>query len=206
MIRIHGDVNVWIDDFADKPYTYQGKVWQVMGVTKAWALQNPLVLFEKEPEEQGPWCNPRTLTAADRYLQVKAAMNGGKLDPDDPLMMSHLAGTIGMPATQSLVQHLQYRLQLPSYDDVIGDPSGTPVPTKADLLMLMAYELAGQTQRGPDVAKVLTYVERMPKDMTITYIGALLRRDYRGVINEPAMQAFVNKNAALITLISTLGQ
>jgi len=202
LLKVTGDVNVWLEDFADKPYSYQGKEWQVMPVTKAWAATHPDLLFESEPKEQGPWCNPRTLTAADRYLQVKADMNKGQV-PTDPRTIEGLAGTIGMPATQSLVGHIEFRTQLPSYAEVVSDPSGTPVPTRPDLLMLMAYELAGWTQRA-DLAPCITYMNRFPKDMAVTYVSSLLRRDYKGLINEPAMQSWVNKNAQLVSLIASL--
>jgi hypothetical protein len=202
LLNIVGDVDVWVSDFADKPYMHQGRQWQVMPVTKAWALAHPEILFEAEPVKQGAWCNPRTLTAFDRYLQVKAEIEG-EIKPDDPMLIEAGEGTIGMPATQSIIQHLQFRLELPSYETVCKDPAGTPVPQKADLLMLMAYELAGLTKKE-HLAEVLTYVQRMPKDMAITYINATLRRDYRGLINEPPMQGYIKKNSALLAIIAGL--
>ncbi len=36
---------------------------------------NPQIIFEPEPKEQGPWCTPRSLCAADRYIQT------GNVDP-----------------------------------------------------------------------------------------------------------------------------
>lgn len=202
LLEIMGDAKVWVEDFADHPYNWMGKQWQMMGVTKAWALTNPGILNEDEPKEQGPWCTPRSLVAADRYIQAKMAMNGGKL-PTDGLTIETLAGIIGMPATASLVAHLQFKLNLPSYDEVVADPDNTPVPSKADLHMLMAYELAGMTQ-AKDLAPVIKYVGRMPKDMSITYVTAVLRRDYKGLMNEPAMQQWIAKNAALVSVIASL--
>jgi hypothetical protein len=121
----------------------------------------------------------------------------------DAVMTNTIAGTIGMPATQSLLSHLQFLLELPSYQDVISDPANTPVPNRADLQMLMAYQLAGYTQTQ-DLAPCIQYIQRLPKDMGVTYISSLLRRDYKGIINQPAMQAWINKNAALVAIISSL--
>lgn len=203
-IDVMGDVEVWLSDFADKPYLYQGRPWQTMPVIKAWAATHPEILFEKEPDKQGPWCHPRSLCAADRYLQVKASMNNG-IVPTDAHTIESLAGTIGMPATQSLVGHLQFRLELPSYDEIVADPANTPVPTKADMLLLMAYELAGYT-KVEHLPQCIAYMQRMPKDMAVTYVSSLLRRDYKGIINEPAMQGWINKNAALVSIIASLSQ
>jgi hypothetical protein len=207
--QITGDVDVWIEDFADKPQNDGDRVWQVMPVVKAWAKQHPEVLFEPKPKEQGPWCTPRSLTMADRYSQVMAEMNSktpGVIPIEDNGFVEGLAGKIGMPAATSLINHMRFQIELPHYEDVVADPSGTEVPTKPDLMMLMAYELAGRC-KVPDLAPVLQYVSRFKaKDMHITFVSSLLRRDYKAIINEPAMQAWVAKNAQLVSIIASLSQ
>lgn len=202
LLRITPDIEGLLAH-ADKPYRHQGKDWQVMPVTKAWAAQNPQVPFEEEPKEQGPWCTPRQLFAADRYLQTKFAATGTQ--DVDSQAMEVIAGTIGMPAATSLVSHLQFRLMLPSYDDVCKDPAGTEVPVKADMQMLMAYELAGYA-KAADLAPVIQYISRLPKDMGVTFVTALLRRDYKGMTGTPAMQAWINKNANLVSIIASLSR
>ena len=199
-LDIEGDINATLT-FMDKPYTHQGKVWQTLPVVKAWAAANPQIVFEKEPVQQGPWCNPRQLLAVDRYLQAKWGAQGNQ--DISPTMMSSIAGTIGMPASTSLLAHLEFLTQLPSYTDVVADPAGCDVPTRADLQMLMAYQLAGYTQVA-DLGPCIQYIQRLPKDMGVTYISALLRRDYKGIVNTPPMQAWINKNAALVSVIASL--
>lgn len=198
-----------IDGFlshVDKPYRRQGREWQVMPVSKAWAKSNPQIVFEEKPKEQGPWCNPRSLCAADRYLQLsfeeqkQAGVARPEVSPED---MEVLAGTIGMAATASYASHMQFLTQLPTYEEVVADPAGTEKPGRADLQMLMAYQLASLVQTK-DLAPVLQYVQKLPKDMGVTFISALLRRDYKGMINEPPMQAWINKNAALVSIIASL--
>ena len=203
LLEIDGDIDVLLTHL-DKPYEHQGAQWQTMPVIKAWAATNPHIVFEPEPKEQGAWCNPRQLCSVDRYLQVTFQEQGNQ--EVDATSISTIAGTIGMPAAQSVVNHLQFRLELPSYDDIRTDPMGTPVPTRADLQMLMAYELAAYTQKD-DLPACITYIQRLEKvakDMGVTYISALLRRDYMAFFNEPAMSAWINKNAALISVISSL--
>lgn len=200
LLNIEGDADTWLR-FADKPYVHQGKQWQTTPIVKAWAQANPQILFEAEPKEQGPWCNPRQLCAVDRYLQTKWGMQGTQ--DIDGITMQTVSGMIGMPATTSLMSHLEFLTQLPSYNDVVADPAGTPVPTRADLQMLMAYQMAGYTQ-VQDLGPCIKYIQRLPKDMGVTYISSLLRRDYKGIINQPAMQAWINKNAALVSIIASL--
>lgn len=199
-ITVEGDIDVLLR-YLDKPYGFQGKTWQTTPVVKAWAAANPQIVFEAAPDKQGPFCNPRQLCAADRYLQTKWTLQGNQ--DMEPVTSSTLAGLVGMGATQSLLSHLQFLLELPSYADVLADPSNTPVPTRADLQMLMAYQLAGFTQ-VPDLGACITYIQRMPKDMGVTYISSLLRRDYKNIINQPAMQGWINKNASLVSIIASL--
>lgn len=203
VLKISPDINPLLE-FMDKPYVHQGRVWHTTGVVKFWAKRHPEIVFESEPKEQGPWCMPRTLCDADRYLQVKAKYNNGTI-PTDASTIETLSGIIGMAATMSLVSDIQFRLELPSYEDVVKDPGATPVPDKPDMKMLMAYEMAHQTQ-VPDLAAVITYLQRFPKDMAVTYVTSLLRRDYRNFVNTPAMQGWIAKNAALVSVISSLAQ
>ena len=207
---VHGDVDVWIEDFADHPYQWQGKVWNVMGVTKSWAKGNAGILFEPKPKKQGPWCNPRTITAADRYAQVMKEFNGGTLPVNDGGFVEGISGHIGMAATTSYVSTLQFQLQLPSYEAVVADPDGTPVPEKVDLQMLMAYELASRC-KVEHLAEVIRYMTKdskpkMTRDMAVTFVSSLLRRDYKSIINEAPMQAWISKNAALVSIIASLSQ
>ncbi len=204
VIDIAQDIEILVDHW-DRPYNYQGRQWQMSAVWKAWVkTSGSSVIFEAEPKEDGPWCNPRTMSAADRIYHCMVEENGNKdVDPNDPLLLELFSGTIGMPATQSAVQHLTFRTQLPTYDDVVTDPLGTPVPQKGDLQMLMAYEMASQTQ-SDTLAEVFTYIDRLNRDMGITYIAALLRRDYKGIINQPAMQAWVQKNSSRVAIVASL--
>lgn len=205
-IDINGDVDVWIEDFADKPHIAAGKEWQVMPVTKAWAKQNPQVLFEAKPKEQGPWCTPRSVTMWDRFAQVAADANNGDIPIEDQGFVEASAGILGMAAATSLINHCRFRLELPSYEDVVAKPDDTPVPTKADLMMLMAYEMAGRC-KAPDLPQVLQYMSRFKaKDMHITFVSGLLRRNYQAFINEPAMKAWIAKNAQLVGILASLSQ
>jgi hypothetical protein len=204
-LPITGDVNVWLEDFADRPYEWQGKAWSVLPVTKAWAARHPHILFEPKPEVQGPWCTARTLTAADRCVQTGTDLNGGEIPLNNAAFVENIAGHIGMPAATSYIGDLQFVAQLPSYEDIVRDPEGTEVPAKADLQMLMAYTLAGRVQpNDKHIAAVVTYMTkepaqgaRMPADMAATFITSLIHRDYKNFLNRPAIQEWIAKNARL---------
>lgn len=200
LLRISPSIEAFLAH-VDKPYSHQGKTYQVMAVTKAWAATHPEEVFESEPKEQGPWCTPRQLVAADRYLQTKFAATGKR--EMDSAAMEVVAGTIGMAASVSLSAHLSFALSLPSYADVIADPMGCDLPSKPDLQMLMSYEMASYAQ-AKDIGPLIQYIQRFPKDMGITFVSALFRRDYKNMVSQPAMQAWINKNASLVSILSSL--
>jgi hypothetical protein len=119
------------------------------------------------------------------------------------MLIELFQGTVGAPATHSCLTHLQFRTQLPSYEEVVANPNKAPLPQKGDLQMLMAYEMASQT-KVEHLAEALTYISRLNQDMSTTYISALLRKDYKSVIQQPAMQAWISKNSALVSLVTSL--
>lgn len=210
-IYVTGDVMVWHDDFADYPYQWQGRTWHVQPYTKHWAKKNPAILFEPKPEKQGQWCTPRSITMCDRYVQTATELNNGEIPLKDPTFKETINGYVGANAGVSYVTDLQFMLELPTYQQVVSDPMGTPVPNKADLMMLMAYQLAGHTQPG-DLKAVLQYMDKrdasghgMPRDMNITFVSSLLRRDY-SLLNDPAMDAWIGKHAHLVGIIGKLSR
>lgn len=203
---LHGDIKCWLEDFADRPYSFGGREWLTLPIVKHWAQQNTGIVFPvQKPKEQGPACNPRTLCMADRQIQVIKEDNNGVIPVNDPWFHECISGKIGMDAATSLIGHVQFSVELPSYEQVITDPEHTPIPKKADLLMLQAYELAHRAQPD-DIVPLITYVQRMAKerseDMGVTFVSSLMRRDYKSFFGLPAVQGWIAKNSRLVTLIN----
>jgi hypothetical protein len=209
MLRMNGSQKIWHEDWADRPYIWQGREWQMMGVSKVWAQNNPDALFEKKPEKQGAWCTPRSFAAEDRYVQSIIQLEG-EIPLDDPAFVEGCAGHCGMAHAQSYIGTLKYKLELPPHEDIVRDPLNTPVPTKADLQMLLAYELGGNTT--PDeLAPVIQYLGKrdgkghgMPRDMQVTFITTLIKRGAKQFLNRPAMMEWLAKNGHLMAIIHSI--
>jgi hypothetical protein len=141
----------------------------------------------------------------DRHAQIAAQFNGGSVPHNDPAFIEASQGIIGPRATTSICSELQFIVELPQYEDIIKDPKGTPVPGKADLQMLLAYHLAGLV-KVDHLAECVAYMDRkeMPKDMQVTFVSSLLRRNYAGFVNEAPMVAWIAKNAAWLSLVQAL--
>lgn len=203
-VAIAKSIKVWEDDFASKPYQHNGSTYTVSNLLRSWANTHPDEFFGDKPKVQGPWSNPRSQTSNDRYMTA-AFEAEGKYPLDDPHFIESVSGTIGMPAAQSLLETAKFAMELPSYQSVVADPENAMLPKKADLTMLMAYKLAHEAE-GADLSAVLKYMGRMPKDMSITFVTSLMRRDYKQFFENPALLAWVSKNATLLSLIQTLAQ
>lgn len=196
------DATGYVEDFANHPYVHEGRIWNVMGVTKAFAKRHPDILFQKKPDKQGPFCSPRSLTAADRYAQ-QCEQELGKVPANDPDFIESIHAFIGVAAGEQYVGHLQFALNLPSLEDVVADPLGTPVPDKVDQVMVMTYELAGRVQTK-QITQVLQYIERIKQqDMHIAFVSSIMRRDFN-LSKEPAMKAWIGRNANLVSLVASL--
>jgi hypothetical protein len=200
---VEGDAVIWRDDWADHPYQWQGRTWQVLPDAKVWAVNKPTMFLEPKPKDGGQWCTPRSFAAQDRYIQTMTELNNGVIPIDDPDFIRGCAGHCGMGQTRDYLTDLKTALILPSYEQVVIDPVGTEVPTKADQQLLMAYKLAGRADRG-DIGKVLQYVERMPRDLNICFVKTLLRRGLYDLLNEPAMEAWTARNAYLMGIITSM--
>jgi DNA helicase HerA-like ATPase len=196
---IADDLNSFLE-WADEPYEHQGKMWDVSPLFKSFARLHPEVLFEKEPTEQGPWSTPRSLISQDRFVQTLD--NEGLFDPKDPAIVESIAGAIGVPAATALAGHFLFQLELPQLDAVVKEPMECPVPQKPDMQMLMAYTMAAQVD-GDTIGPVVKYMQRFPKDLAITFVQSLVRRDKTMVLAAP-IQQWTSRNASLLAVLSSL--
>lgn len=197
-IEISGDVKVWLEDFASKPYKFQGKTWMVMPMTKAWALQNPHILFEQEPIEAGSWCNPRTLCAADRYLQVKIKQLG--YIPTDNNTLEVLTKTIGAGAAHSYLKFLEEtEKKLPSYEDIISNPKNIEIPDDVSVVYSMAMIIA-ENLKNEDIDNGMLFITRLPKDLQITIIQQVVRR-IKTLLFDKRLSKWFQDNSEILSVI-----
>jgi|SRR5579859_4897957 len=170
----------------------------VLPLTVAWANTNPQIVFEcRVPEKQGPWCTPRSLVRADRYMQVVG--EGTDTVPDDPVTLEEVTGMIGGAAAASLFAHVRLDREMPHFDEIVRAPEKVKVPTKADAQMLVCYNLAHRVELDTADA-VIKYVERLPKEFTVTFMTASVKRNAR-LIEASGFNNWVSQNASLLAAI-----
>jgi hypothetical protein len=188
-IAITDDINAW-DDWA--------LANDVMPLTRAFANQNPSLVFTDDvPEKQGPWCTPRALVDADRYLQI-LQKDAGKL-PTDATTIEEISGEIGAATAAQYFGFVRLELEMPKFEKIVADPMGAKVPEKPDARMLVIYNLAHRVE-AKTLGPVIKYIERMPKEFAVTFAKVAVKKNPELVI-DPAMRTWSEQNASLMAAL-----
>ena len=192
-VSIADDINAWTD-------------WAVPAgvspLTIAFANQNPTIVFaDGVPEKQGPWCTPRSLVMVDKLLSAKAKRNGGVI-PEDAVTVESISGLIGGGAATAYMVFVKLEREMPKYEDIVRKPADTKLPTKPDSQMLACYNLAHRVQME-DAEAVIKYVERMPKEFSVTFATAACKKTPM-IVRTPAFQAWTKANSSLMASIATI--
>ena len=189
-IHIEDDLQGWVD---------HALTIGVMPLTIAFAQQNPHILFSPNKEKQGPWCTPRSLVMADTLLQALKVQNDGKLPVDD-LAIEDVAGLIGDAEAAQYFAFVRLELELPKFEAICANPTGTPVPDRIDAMMLTCYNLAARVDDKTADA-VFAYVQRLPEDFGIVFAKAAVTRNFK-LLNTPAFKKYNADNANMIVNIT----
>jgi len=170
--------------------------------TRAFAVANPTIVMSDAPDQQGPWCTPRSLAMADRLIQSFMRANGGQLVLNDSLLYSTIAGMIGAPAASQWMATANLRATMPKYDDILADPENVPVPTRPDAQMLIAFHLAAHLKVN-DSEHIITYVRRMATDFSLTFMREAIKKS-PALIAHPAVQKWCAQNSSIMAAISVM--
>lgn len=190
-----------------KPEFFSWEHWAtgagVLAETISFARENmPIVFASEVPKDQGPWCTSRSLVAANHVLEALAPRDpDGEIRVDDgldPALLSLIAGQIGPGAAMAFNAHLRLKSQLPSWQEVVGNPHGAPVPQAPDAQMMGIYSFAMRVDENT-LQPVLTYVDRFPKEFAATFVRAAIRQNRKLLTTRPMIN-YVAGNAALISL------
>ena len=194
---INRRMQIEITDDLDSLMTWM-EANEITPLVKAFTKTNPQIVFtEGVPEKQGPWCTPRSLVKADRYLQLLAKHNGNAKTPDDPTTIEEVAGMIGDGAAAQLFAFIKLEAEMPTYESIVKDPKGVKVPGKPDAQMLVVYSLAHRI-KPDDADSVVTYVRRFPKEFGATFAHSAASRDFK-LLQTAAFRDWVKDNSSLLT-------
>jgi hypothetical protein len=173
----------------------------VSPIAIAFAAQNPQIVFaDGVPTEQGPWCTPRSLVMCDNVLKAMATGDGKY--PQDPDAVEFAAGLIGQGAAAQMFAFIRLDHEMPRYEDIIRSPKTVKVPEAPDAQMLVCHTLASRVGLD-DIEPVIKYVERLPKEFSVTFIRAAARRAPE-IGDSDAVGFWCQGNSRLMAAVSKL--
>lgn len=164
--------------------------------------EHPEIVFSQTvPEQQGPWCTPRTLFDYAEPIVREFSPDLEELNTSD-LVMTLVAGVIGEPAMAQLFTHIRLHNHVPKYEEIIKHPKATPVPDAADAKMMVMHKLAHNIE-PEDLAPAVTYMERVGKEFAVTFMRTALQRKPR-LLHQDAAKGWMKENSQLINAIGQM--
>ena len=168
--------------------------------TIQFAEENPQLVFEPMPEDERPWCTPRSLHQADTHLQsLMRSFDTDKI-PTDPLTQEEVKGGIGVPAMTQFMKTIRLGQELSSYEDVIANPMKVTLPGKPDAQRLMSYKIASRVSVD-DAKQALQFMARMPMEHQTVFVRMAIQRTYQ-LAFQPDFAAWCGRNTALIAILN----
>jgi hypothetical protein len=164
------------------------------------AEDNPRLLFEPKPEDQRPYCTPRSLHQVDIHLRSLMASFDTTVIPTDPLTIEEVKGGIGAPAAAQLMATIRLGQQLASFDEVVKAPTSAKVPTAPDGQRLMSYKLADKVNEAT-AKPVLSYMARFPEEHQVMFVRMATQRNYQ-LAFQPDFATWCAKKASLIAVLT----
>lgn len=132
---------------------------------KRQAVENPYI-SDPANAGQGQVVTPRSLHAASDLMDERAAM-------DDATLQHALGGTVGEPFAANIMAMVRFGDQLPSYERVVADPAGAPLPTNPTAQIVQCYQFIKQVQDKEEAEAVSEYVTRMRAEMKSLFVNSV---------------------------------
>lgn len=180
------------------------EVWQ------SWAMANglepevvtyaklkPATVFNGEipNEADEPYCTPRSL---HRVSTVAKSFPGGiRGMVRERHGQAIIAGLVGAGVAAELSAVVNMAMNLPSYEEVVANPSGVRMPEKVDEKYAMMIMVATRA-RIEDAQQVCEYLTRFDANLSMAGIVSLIRRNIAFATN-PIVTAWIMANQAGIT-------
>jgi hypothetical protein len=167
------------------------------------ASENPNIVFPDKPQEvQGPFCTPRSLASMDRYLRFIMQDKQLKDVPTGPDVLEECSGIVGEGAVTQFMTVVRLGQELPAYEKIVAEAGTIPVPKRPDAQMLAVYKLAARVSEK-DIAPALTYIKRLPKEFSVTFLRTVTARVPK-IISTPPVVQWCKENSALVVMLAKL--
>lgn len=124
--------------------------------------------YINDPRTPRPaFCTPRSLNRASDIIKKSKPLG---LD-----VMAHaLKGTIGNRATYDMLSIIQLTDDLPTWDEIIKEPSKAKVPDSASAVCMLVYSAIQQVEKD-NINKWVQYMDRLSKEAQGLFATSVMR-------------------------------
>jgi hypothetical protein len=138
-----------------------------------------LAAATSEEAKRGIWANMRSWERVSK--KEFAADTLSTTTKANVVTRDELIGNLGMGVAMQYDAHKTILSKLTSYDDIVKDPSGAPLPTKTDEIYMMAMLLAMKAKPDmSDFKSIRIYTQRMPLEFQAVVLRQMSSRGKQG--------------------------
>ena len=164
----------------------------------AWASFAPDKVFSQMAPEAGQqFCSPRSLMSVSDYIHALERQHG-KVDWESDFVREMIIGTIGHGAGTEVVAFAEMASQLATFEEIVKDPQGAPMPEpkRADALHAVCDMVVSRVDVKTAVP-AFNYILRAPREFQVaTLLNAVQRVPQLTVT--PKFRPWLEKNQHLI--------
>ena len=132
---------------------------------------NPYIFHPKQPRLN--FVTLRSLTKASHVLQATEHLS-------DDVRIHALMGLIGEAAAMNIMTLNRLNEDIPSYERVLADPEKCALPKSGVSSVMMVAKMAMRVE-DDTLSKVMTYVNRLPKETQALFARTLTRSPKRAI-------------------------
>ena len=136
---------------------------------------------------QGQVVTGRSLHAASDVVEARAGL-------DDETLQAALAGTVGDAFAANIMSMIRFGDQLPTYERVVSDPAGAPLPTNPTAQIVQCFQFVKQVRDKEEAEAVSEYVQRMRAEMKSLFVNTIANS--KGRLQDFALSRTFNKMLA----------
>ena len=133
-------------------------------VMQAVAMENPQLFadYHDDPENPHIWnpSRPDDAYFSPRSGKTVSDLLWGKEHVTQNMFRASLEGAVGKPTADLILQFDRFQEQIPDWDDVIKNPTTTPLPRDNGALALFSFMAVERFKSHDELESVITYLQR----------------------------------------------
>ena len=133
---------------------------------------------------QGQVVTGRSLHAASDIVEARAGF-------DDETLQAALGGCVGDAFAANIMSMIRFGDQLPTYDRVVNDPAGAPLPTNPTAQIVQVFQFIKQVKDKEEAEAVSEYTQRMRAEMKSLFVNSVANA--KGRLQDFALSKTFNK-------------